>query len=61
MKNTVRDFWKMIVDYKVSAVVMLCGIEENDKVSSVNLVITFCYVYFQCFKYTLHVHNNCSS
>ena len=27
-----RDFWKMIVDYKVSAIVMLC---ENDKVSSI--------------------------
>ena len=40
MKNTVRDFWKMIVDYKVSAVVMLCGIEENEKVSSINLVIS---------------------
>ena len=27
MENTVRDFWKMIVDYKVSAIVMLCGDE----------------------------------
>uniref|UniRef100_A0A1X7TAG7 Protein-tyrosine-phosphatase n=1 Tax=Amphimedon queenslandica TaxID=400682 RepID=A0A1X7TAG7_AMPQE len=28
MENTVRDFWKMIVDYKVSAIVMLCGEED---------------------------------
>ena len=27
MENTARDFWKMIVDYKVSAIVMLCGEE----------------------------------
>ena len=33
MENTVRDFWKMIVDYKVSAIVMLCGLEESGKVS----------------------------
>ena len=32
MENTVRDFWKMIVDYKVSAIVMLCGLEESRKV-----------------------------
>uniref|UniRef100_A0A1X7TQ11 Protein-tyrosine-phosphatase n=1 Tax=Amphimedon queenslandica TaxID=400682 RepID=A0A1X7TQ11_AMPQE len=28
MENTVRDFWKMILDYKVSAIVMLCGEED---------------------------------
>ncbi|XP_019850659.1 PREDICTED: receptor-type tyrosine-protein phosphatase kappa-like isoform X1 [Amphimedon queenslandica] len=28
MENTARDFWKMIVDYKVSAIVMLCGEED---------------------------------
>ena len=49
MKNTVRDFWKMIVDYKVSAVVMLCGIEDNEKVSSINLVKIFWNIHFQCF------------
>ncbi|XP_041346852.1 receptor-type tyrosine-protein phosphatase epsilon-like, partial [Gigantopelta aegis] len=29
MENTSRDFWKMIMDYKVSAIVMLCKLEEN--------------------------------
>ena len=29
MENTARDFWKMIVDYKVSAIVMLCGEEAR--------------------------------
>ena len=33
MENTVRDFWKMIVDYKVSAIVMLCGLKESGKVN----------------------------
>uniref|UniRef100_A0A1X7TNU6 protein-tyrosine-phosphatase n=1 Tax=Amphimedon queenslandica TaxID=400682 RepID=A0A1X7TNU6_AMPQE len=28
MENTMRDFWKMIVDYKVSTIVMLCGDED---------------------------------
>ena len=29
MENTTRDYWKMIMDYKVSAIVMLCELEEN--------------------------------
>ena len=33
MENTVRDFWKMVVDYKVPAVVMLCDVEEEGVVS----------------------------
>ena len=32
MKNTVRDFWKMIEQHKVSAIVMLCGLQENGMV-----------------------------
>ncbi|XP_019855327.1 PREDICTED: receptor-type tyrosine-protein phosphatase F-like isoform X2 [Amphimedon queenslandica] len=28
MENTVREFWKMIVDCKVSTIVMLCGDED---------------------------------
>ena len=32
MEHTARDFWKMIVDYKVPAIVMLCGLEEGRKV-----------------------------
>ena len=40
MENTARDFWKMIVDYKVSAIVMLCGLEENGEVNH--------YFYYYC-------------
>ena len=32
MENTTRDFCKMIMDYKVSAIVMLCELEENGEV-----------------------------
>ena len=32
MENTTRDFWKMIMNYKVSAIVMLCELEENGEV-----------------------------
>ena len=33
MKNTTRDFWKMVMDYKVSGIVMLCELEENGEVT----------------------------
>ena len=33
MENTVRDFWKMVMDYKVSAIVMCCGIKEKGEVN----------------------------
>ena len=32
MENTTRDFWKMVMDYEVPAVVMLCDLVENDQV-----------------------------
>ena len=32
MENTTRDFLKMIVDYKVSVVVMCCDLQERGKV-----------------------------
>ena len=32
MKTTTRDFWKMVIDCKVSVIVMLCGLEENGEV-----------------------------
>ena len=32
MENTVRDFWKMIMSYKVSAIVMCCEEQENGRV-----------------------------
>ena len=30
MENTVRDFWKMVVDQSVPAVVMLCDLKEDN-------------------------------
>ena len=33
MENTAKDFWKMIMSYKVSAIVMCCGEQENGRVS----------------------------
>ena len=33
METTTRDFCKMIIDYKVSAIVMLCELKENGEVT----------------------------
>ena len=33
-----RDFWKMIVDYKVSAIVMLCATNEVTKFYSISII-----------------------
>ena len=35
MENTVDDFWKMIIQYRVSAIVMCCELVENGQVSFV--------------------------
>ena len=32
MKTTVDDFWRMIWEHRVSAIMMLCQVEENEKV-----------------------------
>ena len=34
MENTVRDFWKMVTDNKVPAIVMLLDATEEDEVCS---------------------------
>ena len=33
MKNTCRNFWKMVMDRKTSVIVMLGHLKENKKVS----------------------------
>ncbi len=35
MENTVTDFWKMIIQHRVSAIVMCCGLTEEGKVSGI--------------------------
>ena len=35
MDNTADDFWKMIIQYRVSAIVMCCELVENEQVSFV--------------------------
>ena len=32
LQNTVDDFWRMVWEHRVSAIVMLCQLEENGKV-----------------------------
>ena len=32
MKNTTRDFLKMIVDYEISVIVMCCDLQERGEV-----------------------------
>ena len=33
MENTVNDFWRMVMQYRVSAIVMCCGLTEEGEVS----------------------------
>ena len=46
MESTVKDFWKMIVERECTAVVMLCGFEEDGEVNTSNipLLILLCYI-----------------
>ena len=39
MENTIRDFWKMVVDQSVPAVVMLCNLKEDNVSRPYNDVI----------------------
>lgn len=32
LQNTIDDFWRMVWEHRVSAIVMLCQLEENGKV-----------------------------
>ena len=53
MENTVKDYLKMIVNYKVSAIVMLCELNESGKVDSIGINIVHYTVVIQevCYQY----------
>ena len=51
MENTTRDFWKMIVDCKVSAIVMLCELEENGNVKLTKLYLILLIMQEPCYQY----------
>ena len=55
MKNTVRDFWKMIYDRQCASIVMLCEIMEDGRVSHSVHLHTYCYNQSNiCRKFVLH-------
>ena len=43
MKNTTRKFWKIILDYKMSAIATLCELEENGEVTYNNQTLLNLY------------------
>ena len=54
MFNTVRNFWKMIDDINVTAIVMLCQEKENDKVLCIedNKFLSLVFLFQEvCYKY----------
>jgi protein tyrosine phosphatase len=32
MDNTIADFWRMVMDYRIGTIVMLNNLEEGDEV-----------------------------
>ena len=46
MQNTVRDFWKMMVDRQCACVVMLCELEEGGQVSHTCVVCAEVHIWY---------------
>ena len=56
MESTVKDFWKMIVERECTAVVMLCGLEEDEQVKLIKLCLTYHYSVTLLHCKFLHIH-----
>ena len=52
MESTAKDFWKMIVERECTAVVMLCGFEEDGQVSMSNIPLLSYSVTLHVFTHT---------
>ena len=52
MKSTARNFWKMIDDRNVTAIVMLCPENENNEVIMIFFVFIYCITLQEvCYQY----------
>ncbi len=55
MDNTVIDFWKMIVNYQVSAIVMMCDEFETQQVNHLSHCNCMEFNYTYTSKSALHI------
>ena len=46
MKSTVRDFWKMVYDWRSGVIVMLSSLEEGGKVIKPIVLQLWCILYY---------------
>ena len=56
MKSTARNFWKMIDDRNVTAIVMLCPEDENNEVFIVYLCLLYTVSHYRRFAISTGLH-----